>query len=119
MTIWVDAQLPPSIAPWIATQFAVECAALRDLGLRDAEDTEIFTAARDAGAVVLTKDYDFVALQNRLGAPPAIVWVTCGNTSNARLRQVLATTLGEAIALLDAGETLVEVGDIARGGASS
>ena len=42
MTIWVDAHLSPAIATWIASTFGVEAIALRDLGLRDAEDHEIF-----------------------------------------------------------------------------
>jgi predicted nuclease of predicted toxin-antitoxin system len=119
MTIWVDAQLPPSIAPWIASQFPVDCVALRDLDLRDAEDTAIFAVARDAGPVVMTKDYDFVSLQNRFGAPPPIIWVTCGNSSNARLREILTRTLGDAITLLDNGEILVEVSDSQRADTSS
>lgn len=47
MTIWVDAQLPPAIAVWItSTSFGVTAVALRDIGLRDAEDYEIFEAAK-------------------------------------------------------------------------
>ena len=43
--------------------FDVEASAIRDLGLRDATDRQIFQAARaEDGAVVLTKDSDFVAL---------------------------------------------------------
>jgi predicted nuclease of predicted toxin-antitoxin system len=41
MKIWVDAQLPPMLAGWLVPTFASEAAALRDLGLRDAQDTEI------------------------------------------------------------------------------
>ncbi|HEY9798489.1 MAG TPA: DUF5615 family PIN-like protein [Leptolyngbyaceae cyanobacterium] len=32
---------------------------MRDLGLRDAEDREIFEAAKAQGVVVMTKDRDF------------------------------------------------------------
>ncbi len=42
MIIWVDAHLSPSIATWITTTFGVTALALRDLGLREAEDLEIF-----------------------------------------------------------------------------
>lgn len=59
MTIWIDAQLPPGIAIWIAERFAVEAISVRELGLRDAGNIEIFRAARETGAVVLTKDTDF------------------------------------------------------------
>jgi predicted nuclease of predicted toxin-antitoxin system len=42
-TIWVDAHLSPAIATWIIDTFGVTAVALRDLGLRDAEDPEMDT----------------------------------------------------------------------------
>ena len=117
MTIWVDAQLPPSIAAWVTANYEVTALALRDIGLRDAEDQTIFTAARDAGAIVITKDADFVMLQQRLGSPPDILWLTCGSTSNARLREMLAATLADALELLNGGEHLVELRDATIPGA--
>jgi predicted nuclease of predicted toxin-antitoxin system len=57
----------------------------------------------------MTKDSDFVDLVERLGSPPQIIWLTCGNTSNARLREILSETLSRALELLAAGETLVEI----------
>ena len=89
MTIWIDAQLSPAIANWINNNFAVQAVAVRDIGLRDAEDVEIFEAAKQANVIVMTKDRDFVDLLDRLNAPPKIIWITCGNTSNARLKQIL------------------------------
>lgn len=109
MTIWVDAHLSPAIATWITSTFGIEAIALRDLGLRDAEDPEIFEAAKAQKAVVMTKDSDFVDLVERLGSPPQIIWLTCGNTSNAKLREILSKTLLRALELLAAGETLVEI----------
>ncbi|MFP4006888.1 MAG: DUF5615 family PIN-like protein, partial [Spirulinaceae cyanobacterium] len=73
MTIWVDAHLSPAIALWIASTFEVEAVALRDIGLRDAEDSEIFEAAKAKKAIVMTKDRDFVDLVERLGSPPQIL----------------------------------------------
>ena len=84
---------------------------MRDLGLRDAKDTEIFQAARQAGAIVMTKDSDFAMLLERFGPPPQILWVTCGNTSNARLTKILATSLSQALQLLERGEQIVEITD--------
>ena len=65
--------------------WSVTAHAVRDLGLRDAKYLPIFYAAREAGAVIMSKDSDFVLLLERFGPPPQILWVTCGNTSNARL----------------------------------
>lgn len=61
--------------------------------------------------MVLTKDRDFVSLLGRLGPPPAVLWVTCGNTSNLRLQEVLTNAMPQALGLLRAGESLVEISD--------
>lgn len=111
MTIWIDAQLSPLIAAWLNWKFGVTAVPLRDIGLRDAEDEAIFTAAKAVSAVVLTKDADFLHLLERFGPPPQILWLTCGNTSNERLQQVLLNILPTALELLTAGEPLVEIGD--------
>lgn len=108
-TIWIDAHLSPAIAIWITSTFRVTALALRDLGLRDAEDLEIFETAKAQEVIFMTKDSDFVDLVNRLGAPPQIIWLTCGNTSNARLQEILSSVLPEALELLCSGEKLVEI----------
>ena len=111
MKIWIDAQLSPTIARWFRDEFAVEAVHVRDLGLLHAKDREIFLAARAAGAIIMSKDSDFVRLLEMLGAPPPVLWVTCGNTSNVRLQQVLLVAWPHAHALLSAGEALVEISD--------
>ena len=73
MKIWVDAQLSPVIAQWLSSTYGVEAAAVRDLGLRDARDRDIFLTARDAKAILLTKDSDMIDLVTQLGAPPQIL----------------------------------------------
>jgi predicted nuclease of predicted toxin-antitoxin system len=110
MTFWVDAQLSPSLAPWLAERFAVEAYSVKELGYRDATDRAIFNAARVVGAVVITKDSDFVNLLEQYGPPPQVLWVTLGNTSNAYVRAVFAKTFERALAFLRAGEPLVEIG---------
>ncbi|MEH1908320.1 DUF5615 family PIN-like protein [Nostoc sp.] len=72
------------IATWITSTFGITALSLRDVGLRDAEDLEIFEVAKARGVIFITKDSDFVDLVDRLGSPPQIIWFTCGNTSNAR-----------------------------------
>ncbi len=111
MIVWIDAQLSPYLAPWLSSECGVEARAVRDLGLREAGDREIFLAAREADAVVLTKDRDFVLLLELLGPPPQVIWLTIGNTSNAHLRKVLSKSLNSVIDLLRRGEPLVEVAD--------
>ncbi len=76
LRVWVDAQLPPVLARWLGE-------------VPGASDAAILEAARAAGAVVVTKDADFVALLDRRGPPPQVVWVTTGNVSNAGLRLLI------------------------------
>ena len=98
MTIWIDAQLPPTLANWLTNTFEVQAIALRDLRLRDAIDSEIFEAARTSNVVIMTKDSDFIDLVCRLGIPPQIIWLTCGNVTNRNLRQLLMATFPDALA---------------------
>ena len=79
------------------------------LGMLDASDQQIFHAARSADAVVLTKDRDFVDLVRRLGAPPPIIWVRSGNTSNEVMQRILKQTLRQALKLIEGTEPIVEI----------
>ena len=109
-TIWIDAHLSPAIATWINNTFEdISAFALRDLGLRDAEDLEIFQAAKAQEVIFMTKDSDFIDLVERKDAPPKIIWLTCGNTSNARLKEILSATLQNALELLQRSEKIVEI----------
>jgi predicted nuclease of predicted toxin-antitoxin system len=60
-------------------------------------------------AIVLTKDSDFAELVERLGPPPRIILLTCGNTSKAALREILIHCLPRALELIEEGESLVEI----------
>ena len=75
--IWLDAHLSPRVAKWITARFGELAAPVRDLGLREADDSAIWNAARQAGVIVLTKDSDFEERVRQLGPPPPIIWLTC------------------------------------------
>jgi predicted nuclease of predicted toxin-antitoxin system len=108
--LWLDAQLSPALATCIMAQWPhIQAVPVRNLGLRDAEDQEIFAQARSAGAVVMTKDRDFLALLFKQDPPPQVIWLRVGNSSNKALQSVLLRTLDQAIASLREGEPWVEV----------
>ncbi|HYO14831.1 MAG TPA: DUF5615 family PIN-like protein [Thermoanaerobaculia bacterium] len=109
MIVWVDAQLSPALASWLNQVFGIPAYSARHLGLQFARDREIFLAAREAGAVVLTKDRDFVVLVEQLGPPPQVILITCGNTSNEVLRVILWKSFPRALELLRGGERIVEI----------
>src|SRR3954464_3901309 len=89
ITIWVDAQLSPIIAKWLKDDLQIDAASVRSLGLLSAADEIIFNLAKENDVILLTKDIDLVKLQQRLGPPPKIIYLTCGNTTNKTVRQIL------------------------------
>lgn len=112
MKLWIDAQLSPAIAAWLNRTFDdIEAESIRALGLRNATDLEIFKAANIADVVVLSKDDDFIQLIEQKGTPPKQLWVTCGNTSNAKMKKILSSVLPKAKKLIKSGENIVEISD--------
>ncbi len=107
--IWLDAHLSPRIAIWIQDELGHKAVALRDLGLRDAEDTQIFNKGQEERSIILTKDKDFAEMVMRRGSPSAVIWLRCGNTSEERLKEILTSHLSSALEYINAGESLVEI----------
>ncbi len=111
LVVWVDAQLPPALARWLAETHAVDAWHVQDVDQLSADDPVIFAAARSGRAdIVVTKDDDFVQLIERHGPPPQVVWVTCGNLRNAELRAIVLAAWPRVTELLATGEPLVEIG---------
>jgi predicted nuclease of predicted toxin-antitoxin system len=112
MIIWIDAQLSPFISSWINANFPeLDAKALFSMGLQNDNDYDIFRKARKANVIVMSKDYDFIKLIEIHGVPPKLIWITCGNTSNAHLCEILNTSLQQAIDLLNEQENIVEISD--------
>lgn len=110
MNIWIDAQLSPSLAAWINRTFpALTAQSVTALGLRDASDMDIFREAAVRQVIIMTKDDDFLKMVNQYGPPPYIILITCGNTSNARMREILSQYLLPVINLIKGGEALIEI----------
>lgn len=109
--VWVDAQLPPALARWLRQTHGLAAWHVAEVEQLDADDPAIFAAARSGrAAIVVTKDDDFVELVERLGPPPQVVWVTCGNIKNAELRAIVLEAWPRVAELLASGEPLVELG---------
>ena len=110
LRVWVDAQLPPALATWLAREHGMDAVHVEDLGLLEAADRTIYHEARGAGrVVVVTTDQDFQELLEVGGPPPQVVWLTCGNVTNAELRRIVDATWPRVVGLIEAGEPLVEV----------
>ena len=61
--------------------------------------------------VLISKDSDFVDLVQEQGPPPQLIWLTCGNVTNALLKDVMSKSWLKVAALIEAGEAVVELGD--------
>jgi predicted nuclease of predicted toxin-antitoxin system len=115
VTLWLDAHLDPTLAPWLGATFNVTAATLNEIGLRDAEDDELFEAARRLNKIaIVTKDSDFPDLVRRLGAPPQIVWLRFGNMRTVKMRSLFSMTFAEVLRYLEDGFALVEVDEAGR-----
>lgn len=112
MKFLIDGQLPEKLSPWLKSEFGYDVFHVKDLNLQFAEDKEVFEKAKELDATILTKDKDFLELQMRLGSPPKIIWVTSGNTSNKKLKQIFLQLFPKAIQLLKQKHNLVEISDI-------
>jgi len=109
--VWLDAQFSPALAVWMQQRFGLEEAYAIQAApeMRALKDHVIFERAREANVVVMTKDRDFVDLVERLGPPPQVLWVTCGNTSNLEMQRILEAAGPAVLALLRGGDPLVEL----------
>lgn len=107
--IWLDAHLSPRIALWLSRELGVEAWSIRDKNLRDASDGVIFEKARREDVIFITKDKDFADMVSRLGSPPKVVWLRCGNTSEVRLKEIFREHLLHALVILESEEDMVEI----------
>lgn len=98
------------MARWIGAEFeGIDAFSVDYLDLRYATDTAIAEAARQRGAVVLTKDADFADEVERKGTPP-VIWIRAGNTSRRAMRKLLSAELPAALDAIRNGASLVEIG---------
>ena len=85
MKILIDAQLPPGLKLMLA-EAGHEALHVVDVGLRDADDGQVWGYAAREGIAILTKDEDFAARRLREPHGPTIIWL--------RGRQLLAGCAG-------------------------
>jgi len=104
----VDAQLPPGLAG-LLRELGHEAVAVRETGLRQAEDGSIWQYALEHGVVIVSKDEDFPERSQRSPAPPQVLWLRIGNCSNRALFAWFRPLWPEIERPLLAGDRIVEV----------
>jgi predicted nuclease of predicted toxin-antitoxin system len=111
MRFLINAQLPPALAQHLE-HIGYEAVHVESIGLLTAQDREIWQRAIEIGAVLITKDEDFVTMRalSREGGP-SVVWVRIGNTTKRALLQRFSTILPSLVTALERGETVVQIPD--------
>jgi len=106
MRFLVDAQLPPGLCRWLHER-GHEAEHVFDVGLGAATDAVVARRAAETGAVLISKDEDFVALAEAGG--PSLIRLRCGNVTNRALAVWLEERWAGAEEQLRMGERLIEV----------
>lgn len=106
MNFLIDAQLPPALCGWLLER-GHQPVHVFEIDMVAASDAEIAARAEADGAVLISKDEDFVTL--RLPDRFAFVWLRCGNATNRALLVWLEARWEQVEWLLAAGECFVEV----------
>jgi predicted nuclease of predicted toxin-antitoxin system len=109
MRFLVDAQLPPALARWIASQGHM-AEHVTDLRMTDASDRSIWQLAMQTKAVIVSKDADFVTLASVEEQGPPVIWIRLGNTRRRELLDWFSPLFPKILALLEQGERLIEIG---------
>ncbi len=107
MRFLVDANLPPRLVAWLIEE-GHEADYSDDLLGLGASDTAIFTAARESGSVIVSKDRDFRLLVQP-PPPPQLLWVRLGNATNTRLIALFEENFPAALRELETGDLHVEI----------
>ena len=108
MRFLIDAQLPPALARWLETE-GHQATHVQDHDLLGATDSEIWAQAQCLGAVIVSKDEDFVYLRTLKPEGPPLVWVRMGNTTRRQLLAWFAELLPKIELALANGEGLIEI----------
>lgn len=58
---------------------------MRELGIENNSDIEIWKYAKTKGFAILTFDSDFYDIATLFGHPPKVIWLRLGNTSTKNL----------------------------------
>ncbi len=106
MRFLIDAQLPPGLCRWLEAR-GHQAAHVHNIGLGAASDIEIVRRAETDGAVLISKDEDFLAL--RLSQRFVLVWLRCGNVTNRALASWLDQRWASVEEMLSSGELLIEI----------
>ena len=68
---------------------------VRDAGLKDADDRQVWEFAKQSGLAIISKDSDFQQRSMLYGHPPKVIWVSLGNCTTEQVERLIRTRLDE------------------------
>ena len=99
MKLLFDQNLSPRL-PRVLADIYAESIHVREVGLRDADDSEILAYAKANRYAIVSKDSDFQQRSLLHGAPPKFIWLRVGNCT-VRLTENLLRRYSAAIHTFD------------------
>mgnify|MGYP001163328893 CR=1 FL=1 len=109
--IWIDTNISPIIAKWVAERTGLAVKSSYSLSLHHLTDKEVYENAKAQGQVILiSKDADFPELINRLGYPPKLISIKIGNMGSRQLWERIHAGVVEGVKILmDSDIAIVEI----------
>jgi predicted nuclease of predicted toxin-antitoxin system len=65
------------------------CVHVKEIGLINALDIEIWNYAKSKNLIIVTKDSDFNDFYSLFGFPPKLIWLRIGNSNNKKISDLL------------------------------
>jgi predicted nuclease of predicted toxin-antitoxin system len=97
MKLLFDQNLSPRLPQLFADLFPGS-AHVRQIGLRDADDSIIWNYARQNGFTIISKDSDFQFRSLLYGCPPKFIWLRVGNCSITTIEDLLRRNAASLLA---------------------
>ncbi|RKZ92241.1 MAG: hypothetical protein DRR19_04855 [Candidatus Parabeggiatoa sp. nov. 1] len=88
MKLLFDQNLPPRL-PRLLADIYPDSIHVREIGFREATDTEIWDYAKQHGFAIVSKDSDFQQKSLLYGSPPKVIWIRVGNCSVTEITDLL------------------------------
>src|SRR6218665_1566339 len=107
MKFLIDANLPSQLVAAFADA-GHDCVHVEDLIPRYTPDTEIADIANDTGAVVVSRDADFVQFSKAGKLKVPLIWVRLGNLRRAALASAIRARLPAMVRSIEAGISIIE-----------
>jgi predicted nuclease of predicted toxin-antitoxin system len=99
MSLLFDQNLSPFLVGLLAGSYP-GCAHVRDFGLAESDDEDIWQCAAARGLAIVSKDADFQHRALLYGPPPKVIWVRIGNGPTSSVVRLLTEREPEVTAFL-------------------